>query len=172
MVNGQKTWTTLAQHAGHDFCLVRTSSEGRKQEGISFLRIDMQSPGITVRPIIINNGEHEVFFDNVRVPARNRVGEEGRGWTYAKFLLGYERTNIANVGGEILDAVLDRLNPHSRIALCGVISRYASGERHGLKNTHLLLVNRVRLRRFLVFDDPALAARRTDRVLLDFYAVR
>ena len=101
VVNGQKTWTTLAQHADMIFCLVRTSSEGRKQEGISFLLIDMHSPGITVRPIITNNEEHEVnevWFDNVRVPAKNLVGEEGKGWTYAKFLLGYERTNIAGVG--------------------------------------------------------------------------
>ena len=101
VVNGQKTWTTLAQHADMIFCLVRTSSEGRKQEGISFLLIDMHSPGITVRPIITNNEEHEVnevWFDSVRVPAKNLVGEEGKGWTYAKFLLGYERTNIAGVG--------------------------------------------------------------------------
>ncbi len=101
VVNGQKAWTTLAQHADMIFCLVRTSSEGRKQEGISFLLIDMHSPGITVRPIIMLDEGHEVnevFFDNVRVPAKNRVGEEGKGWTYAKFLLGHERTNIAGVG--------------------------------------------------------------------------
>ena len=101
IVNGQKTWTTLAQHADMIFCLVRTSSEGRKQEGISFLLIDMKSQGITVRPIITLNEEHEVnevFFDNVRVPVQNLVGEENRGWTYAKYLLGHERTNIAGVG--------------------------------------------------------------------------
>jgi alkylation response protein AidB-like acyl-CoA dehydrogenase len=101
VVNGQKTWTTLAQHADMIFCLVRTSSEGRKQEGISFLLIDMHSPGISVRPIIMLDEGHEVnevFFDNVRVPAKNLVGEEGKGWTYAKFLLGHERTNIAGVG--------------------------------------------------------------------------
>jgi alkylation response protein AidB-like acyl-CoA dehydrogenase len=101
VVNGQKTWTTLAQHADMIFCLVRTSSEGRKQEGISFLLIDMHSPGITVRPIIMLDEGHEVnevFFDKVRVPVKNRVGEEGKGWTYAKFLLGHERTNIAGVG--------------------------------------------------------------------------
>ena len=83
------------------FCLVRTSHEGRRQEGISFLLIDMRSPGVEVRPIITLDGEHEVnevFFSNVRVPAANLVGEENRGWTCAKYLLTYERTNIAGVG--------------------------------------------------------------------------
>ena len=101
VVNGQKTWTTLAQHADMIFCLVRTSTEGRKQEGISFLLIDMHAPGVTVRPILMLDEEHEVnevFFDNVRVPVENLVGEEGKGWTYAKFLLGHERTGIAGVG--------------------------------------------------------------------------
>jgi alkylation response protein AidB-like acyl-CoA dehydrogenase len=101
VVNGQKTWTTLAQHADMIFCLVRTSTEGRKQEGISFLLVDMHAPGISVRPILMLDEEHEVnevFFDNVKVPAQNLVGEEGRGWTYAKFLLGHERTGIAGVG--------------------------------------------------------------------------
>ncbi|MFC4931287.1 acyl-CoA dehydrogenase family protein [Massilia sp. GCM10023247] len=101
IVNGQKTWTTLAQHADMIFCLVRTDSGGRKQEGISFLLIDMHTPGITVRPIIMLDEDHEVnevFFDNVRVPAENLVGQENRGWTYAKYLLGHERTGIAAVG--------------------------------------------------------------------------
>ena len=101
LVNGQKTWTTLAQFANMIFCLVRTSTEARKQEGISFLLIDMQSPGVSVRPIILLDGEHqvnEVFMENVKVPVRNLVGEEGRGWTYAKYLLGHERTGIAGVG--------------------------------------------------------------------------
>jgi len=101
VVNGQKTWTTLAQYADLIFCLVRTDSEVKKQEGISFLLIDMKTPGITVRPIITLDGEHEVnevFFDDVRVPVENRVGDEGRGWTIAKFLLGHERTGIAGVG--------------------------------------------------------------------------
>ncbi|GAB3384436.1 acyl-CoA dehydrogenase family protein [Massilia agri] len=101
IVNGQKTWTTLAQHADMIFCLVRTDSSVRKQEGISFLLIDMHSPGITVRPIIMLDEDHEVnevFFDNVRVPAANLVGQENRGWTYAKYLLGHERTGIAAVG--------------------------------------------------------------------------
>ena len=101
VVSGQKTWTTLAQHADMIFCLVRTSTEGRKQEGISFLLIDMHAPGVSVRPIIMLDEGHEVnevFFDNVRVPAKNLVGEEGKGWTYAKLLLGHERTNIAGVG--------------------------------------------------------------------------
>ena len=100
VVNGQKTWTTLAQHADMIFCLVRTDSSGKKQEGITFLLIDMKSPGITVHPIVTMEGGREindVFFDDVRVPAENRVGEEGKGWTYAKFLLGHERVGIADV---------------------------------------------------------------------------
>ncbi|NHZ64300.1 acyl-CoA dehydrogenase family protein [Massilia genomosp. 1] len=101
VVNGQKTWTTLAQHADMIFCLVRTDSGVRKQEGISFLLIDMHSPGVTVRPIIMLDEDHEVnevFFDNVYVPVRNLVGKENKGWTYAKYLLGHERTGIAAVG--------------------------------------------------------------------------
>jgi len=101
VVNGQKTWTTLAQYADMIFCLVRTASTGKRQEGISFLLIDMRSPGVTVRPIITLDGEHEVnevWFEDVEVPAENLVGEEGRGWTYAKFLLAHERSGIAGVG--------------------------------------------------------------------------
>lgn len=101
VVNGQKTWTTLGQHADMMFCLVRTEETERRQEGISFLLIDMKSPGITVRPIITLDEEHEVnevFLDDVRVPAANLVGEQGKGWTYAKYLLGHERTGIAAVG--------------------------------------------------------------------------
>ena len=101
IVNGQKTWNTLGQYADWIFCLVRTQSAGRPQEGISFLLIDMKTPGVSVRPIITIDGEHEIndiFFDNVRVPVRNRVGEENRGWTYAKFLLSHERTNTAGIG--------------------------------------------------------------------------
>jgi alkylation response protein AidB-like acyl-CoA dehydrogenase len=101
IVNGQKTWTTLGQHADMIFCLVRTDTGVRKQEGISFLLIDMKTPGITVRPIIMLDEEHEVnevFFDNVKVPVENLIGEENKGWTYAKYLLGHERTNIAAVG--------------------------------------------------------------------------
>jgi alkylation response protein AidB-like acyl-CoA dehydrogenase len=101
VVNGQKTWTTLGQHADMMFCLVRTDPDARKQEGISFLLIDMKTPGITVRPIITLDEDHEVnevFFDNVKVPVANLIGEENRGWTYAKYLLGHERTGIAAVG--------------------------------------------------------------------------
>ena len=101
LVNGQKTWNTLGQYADWIFCLVRTAAEGRAQQGISFLLIDMKSPGITVRPIITSDGEHEIneiWFDNVQVPVQNLVGEENRGWTYAKFLLGHERTNNAGIG--------------------------------------------------------------------------
>jgi alkylation response protein AidB-like acyl-CoA dehydrogenase len=100
VVNGQKTWTTLAQYGEWIFCLVRTSTEGKPQTGISFLLIDMKSPGVTVRPIIMLDGGHEVnevFFDNVEVPAENLIGEENKGWTYAKHLLSHERTNIADV---------------------------------------------------------------------------
>ena len=100
IVNGQKTWTTLAQYGEWIFCLVRTSNEGKPQTGISFLLIDMKSPGVTVRPIIMLDGSpevNEVFFDNVEVPAQNLIGEENKGWTYAKHLLSHERTNIADV---------------------------------------------------------------------------
>ena len=102
VVNGQKTWTTMAQHADWGFFLVRTDPDAKQQEGISFLLIDMKSPGIEVRPIITLGGEHEVnevFLDNVRVPVENRVYEENKGWTCAKFLLAHERTGIAGVAG-------------------------------------------------------------------------
>jgi alkylation response protein AidB-like acyl-CoA dehydrogenase len=102
VVNGQKTWTTYAQYADWIFCLVRTDPDApKKQMGISFLLIDMKTPGITVRPIQTIDGGHEineVFFDDVRVPVTNLVGEENKGWDYAKFLLGSERVNIARVG--------------------------------------------------------------------------
>ena len=100
IVNGQKTWTTMAQHADWGFFLVRTDPDVKQQEGISFLLIDMKSPGITVRPIITLGGEHEVnevFLDDVRVPIENRIHEENKGWTCAKFLLAHERTGIAGV---------------------------------------------------------------------------
>ncbi|MFH1870591.1 MAG: acyl-CoA dehydrogenase family protein [Pseudomonadota bacterium] len=101
IVNGQKTWTTLGQYADWIFCLVRTDPEAKKQSGISFLLIDMKSPGVMVRPIITLDGAHEVnevWLEEVRVPAANLIGEENKGWTYAKFLLGHERTNIAGIG--------------------------------------------------------------------------
>ena len=101
VVNGQKTWTTLAQHANMIFTLVRTSSEGKPQQGISFLMIDMRSDGVEVRPIkTIDGGEeiNEVWFTDVKVPIKNLVGEENKGWTYAKYLLSHERNNIATVG--------------------------------------------------------------------------
>lgn len=101
IVNGQKTWTTLGQYANMIFCLVRTDPEAKKQEGISFLLIDMNTPGITVRPIYTIEGNHEVnevFFEDVKVPVENLVGEENKGWTCAKYLLTYERTGIAGVG--------------------------------------------------------------------------
>ena len=100
IVNGQKAWTTLGQYGEWIFCLVRTSSEGKPQTGISFLLIDMKSPGVSVRPIIMLDGGHEVnevWFDNVEVPAENLVGEENKGWTYAKYLLAHERAGIGEV---------------------------------------------------------------------------
>ncbi len=110
IVNGQKTWTTLGHHANMIFCLVRTNREAKAQEGISFLLIDMASAGIEVRPIITLDGAHEVnevFFTDVKVPVSNLVGEENKGWTSAKYLLTYERTNIAGVGFSV--AALARL---------------------------------------------------------------
>jgi pimeloyl-CoA dehydrogenase large subunit len=102
VINGQKTWTTLAQHADWIFLLARTDmAAAKKQEGISFILVDMKTPGITVRPIVTIDGGaevNEVFFDDVRVPLSNRVGEENKGWDYAKFLLGNERVGIARVG--------------------------------------------------------------------------
>ena len=100
VVNGQKTWTTLGQYGDWIFCLVRTSTSGKPQTGISFLLIDMKSPGVSVRPIVLLDGEaevNEVFFDNVEVPVENLIGEENKGWTYAKHLLSHERTNIADI---------------------------------------------------------------------------
>src|SRR5258708_7795679 len=102
IVNGQKIWTTLGHIADWIFCLVRTdSSLSKRQEGISFLLIDMKTPGITVRPLILMHGRHEVhelFFDNVKVPAENLIYEEGKGWTVAKYLLGHERMNTGRIG--------------------------------------------------------------------------
>ncbi len=100
LVNGQKTWTTLAQHGDWIFCLVRTDPTAKIQEGISFLLIDMKSPGVTVRPIITLGGEHEVnevWLENVKVPVENRIFDENKGWTCAKFLLAHERSGIAGV---------------------------------------------------------------------------
>ncbi|HVL55279.1 MAG TPA: acyl-CoA dehydrogenase family protein [Burkholderiaceae bacterium] len=103
VVNGQKIWTTLGHYGDWIFCLVRTGSESAKrQEGISFLLIDMKTPGITVRPLILMDGGHEVnevFFDDVKVPIENLVHEEGQGWTVAKYLLGHERLNTGRIGG-------------------------------------------------------------------------
>lgn len=101
VINGQKTWTTLGQHANRIFCLVRTSTEGKPQEGISFILVDLDTPGIEMRPIRLIEGGYEVnevFFTDVRVPAANLVGRENQGWTIAKYLLGHERTSIVGVG--------------------------------------------------------------------------
>ncbi|MGQ4616307.1 acyl-CoA dehydrogenase family protein [Nocardia sp. R7R-8] len=121
IVNGQKIWTTLAQYADWIFCLVRTDPSARKkQAGISFLLFDLKSPGVTVRPIKLIDGGYEVnevFFENVRVPADQLVGEENMGWTYAKFLLGNERTGITGVG-------------RTKVKL-GVAKQYAATTRSG-----------------------------------------
>ncbi|MAN63303.1 MAG: pimeloyl-CoA dehydrogenase large subunit, partial [Parvibaculum sp.] len=100
IINGQKIWTSYAHEADWIFCLVRTDDSGKQQEGISFVLIDMKTPGVEVKPIVSIDGLHhlnEVFFTDVRVPVANRIGEEGKGWTYAKFLLVNERTGIAGV---------------------------------------------------------------------------
>lgn len=159
MVNGTKMWTTEAHWADMMHCLVRTQQTGKPQQGISFLLIDMRSPGITVRPIITLDGIHhtnQVFFDQVRVPAENRVGAEGEGWTIAKFLLGHERTSIADTGPKL--RLLRRLqNLHSSsgedwpaarqvllgakladleiqlLALCAVERRYVAAWMQGTK---------------------------------------
>jgi alkylation response protein AidB-like acyl-CoA dehydrogenase len=102
VVNGQKAWNTLGQYADWIFCLVRTDGSAKPQRGISFLLIDMKTPGVSVRPTRLLDGSvevNEVWLDNVRVPIANRVGKENEGWTYAKYLLGHERTNIAGLGG-------------------------------------------------------------------------
>src|SRR5258708_24581073 len=101
VVTGQKIWTTMAQHADWIFCLVRTDASGKRQDGISFLLIDMRTPGITVRPIVLLDGSkevNEVFFDEVKVPAENLVHEEGKGGTGAKYRLGYERRGTGRIG--------------------------------------------------------------------------
>ncbi len=118
VVNGQKTWTTLAQYADWMFCLARTDSGARAQRGISMLLLDMRAPGVTVRPIRTLDGGHdvnEVWLENVRVPAENLVGEENQGWTYAKYLLGHERTGIAGLGHCHRElGILKRMAEHAR----------------------------------------------------------
>jgi len=120
IVNGQKTWTTMAQHADWGFFLVRTDSDAKQQEGISFLLIDMKSPGVSVKPIQMISGISpfcETFFDNVRVPKENRVGEEGQGWTIGKRLLQHERTNISGGGGRMAAAMASSLVDQAKAAL-------------------------------------------------------
>lgn len=138
IVTGQKTWNTLGHFADWIFCLVRTAQTEKPQAGISFLLIDMRSPGITVRPILTLDGAHEicdVWFDRVRVPAENLVGEENKGWTYAKFLLRHERGNIAGIGGawRALDrlkhvASIERKGGRPLIEDVGFASRVAEAE--------------------------------------------
>ena len=118
VVNGQKIWTSHAHHADWIFALVRTSTEGKKQEGISFFLIDLNTPGIERRPIISMDGGHylnEVFFTDVKVPVENRIGEENKGWTYAKFLLGNERTGVAQVGksAKKIEAIIEAAKQES-----------------------------------------------------------
>ena len=120
VVNGQKTWTSFGQYANMMFCLVRTRSDGKPQEGISFLLVDMDQPGVEVQPIItIDGGDdiNSVFLTDVKVPVANLVGEENKGWTYAKFLLGHERSGIAGVGRS--KAQLARLKEIARLEAAG-----------------------------------------------------
>ena len=121
VVNGTKTWTTLAQFADWIFCLVRTNSDvARRQEGISFVLIDMNQPGVSVKPIKLLDGEcevNEIHFDNVKVPVENLVGEEGKGWTYGKVLLQHERTNIAGVANSKYR--LERLRAQTKESIRG-----------------------------------------------------
>ena len=123
IVNGSKTWTTLAQNADWIFCLVRTETTDIKQEGISFLLINMESEGVEVKPIITIDGAHEVnmvYFDDVEVPANNLIGEEGEGWNIAKFLLMHERTGIAGIAA--LKRELKRLKEISSDLIVGEAS--------------------------------------------------
>ena len=118
IVNGQKTWTSFAHWATWFFCLVRTSTQGKPQQGISFLLIDMKSPGLQVKPIRTLDQGHDVndvFLDNVQVPVENRVGEENQGWTIAKYLLGHERANIAGIG--MCKRLLRRLKEYARLEI-------------------------------------------------------
>jgi alkylation response protein AidB-like acyl-CoA dehydrogenase len=118
VVNGQKTWTTMAQHADWGFFLVRTDNDAKQQEGISFLLIDMKSPGVTVRPIITLGGEHEVnevWLEDVRVPIENRVHEENKGWTCAKFLLAHERSGGADVAASKRDIEKVKMIAHAEM---------------------------------------------------------
>ncbi|AET94383.1 acyl-CoA dehydrogenase (plasmid) [Burkholderia sp. YI23] len=120
VVNGQKMWTSYAQYANWIFCLVRTDPQAKPQAGISLLLIDMKTPGITVRPITTLEGAcdvNEVFFDDVKVPLENLVGEENAGWTYAKYLLGHERTGIAGVGNCLRE--LNLLKHYAAVAQSG-----------------------------------------------------
>lgn len=122
IVNGTKIWTSFAQHANMIFALVRTSTEGKVQQGISFLLIDMTSPGITVKPIINLEGSHElnqVFFDNVRVPKANRVGKENDGWSVAKYLLQFERFSMSSIE---LRRLLSRTRDLAEQATCAAVS--------------------------------------------------
>jgi alkylation response protein AidB-like acyl-CoA dehydrogenase len=114
IVNGEKIWTSQAHYADWIFCLVRTQTAARKQDGITFLCIDMKTPGVEVTPIIFIDGGHylnRVSFTDVRVPVENRIGEEGAGWTYARHLLTYERTSYARVGSKRRQ--IDELRRHS-----------------------------------------------------------
>ena len=120
IVNGSKTWTTMAQYADHMFCLCRTDPNAKFQEGISFLLIDMKQPGVEVKPIRTMDGSQEintVYLTDVKVPVEDRVGEENKGWTYAKFLLSHERSGIARIGAS--KAQLDKLRQIAAAEPCG-----------------------------------------------------
>jgi alkylation response protein AidB-like acyl-CoA dehydrogenase len=143
VVNGTKTWTTLGQHADWIFCLVRTTTDvARRQEGISFLLIDMQSPGVTVTPIITIEGGHEVneiSFEDVVVPLENLVGEEGKGWTYGKVLLQHERTGTAGVARSKYRLNKLRLQSRQSITELRTLAAVASGKAPGPESSILKL---------------------------------
>lgn len=161
-VTGQKIWTSLAHWADWMFCLVRTDATGKPQQGVSFLLIDMRSPGVTVRPIkLIDGGAHfnEVFLDDVWVPIENRVGEEGRGWTYAKALLNHERAGIAEIGKscERLERAR-RLLADTSINAAGWLGEDALRERLALLEIEILAAEATTVRIMEESAEPALAS--------------
>ncbi len=161
VVEGQKTWTSHAQEADWMYTLVRTSKEAKKQQGISLLLIPLNAPGITIRPIRTIDGWHhvnEVFLDNVRVPAANRVGEEGQGWTYGKFLLERERLGGANVAPAMKN--LERTR--------ALLAQELAAPRHALKRSLLeerLLMAEAELRGAQALGQEAVAATMEGRSL-------
>ncbi len=150
VIDGQKTWTTYAQYANRMFCLVRTDPSAKQQEGISFVLLDMDTPGIRVRPLILLDGTHEVnevFFDHVRVPLTNVVGELHKGWTYAKALLGHERFNAGKIGRSLRElALLKRLASQPDALGRRLIDDLRFAERIAVAEVDLLALEQTTLR--------------------------